>query len=423
MKPRSASTAAVLLGLALFLACPGDRPMEVGRLEPGDPDSLPTGGPEFPWRQWGGPAGDFHVRAGDLAEEWPTNGPPQIWSRELGPGYSAIVYDRGVLFTIYRDAGHDVVIALRADDGRTIWKYRYPARTHAQNELQYGSGPNATPLIVEDRVITLGYGGSLHCLDFATGRPRWSLDLIADLDGEILPCGNSASPVRHGDDVIVLTGGNRQAVVALDPTDGSVVWRSAPGTVSYATEDAIAGIDAATGERLWSHPSFNSNRDNISNPIWGEDRLLWSSTQLEGGSRVIRLEQVGERYEPQELWASNRISIHYWNALRLGNHVYASVGSQGLVFACVDVRSGEVVWRRRGFEKANLLQAGDKTILLDADGVLALVRLTPEKMTVLSQVDLAAGETWTVPTLVGTTLYLRDHERIRALNLGQVGDD
>ena len=138
---------------------------------------------------------------------------------------------------------------------------------------------------------------------------------------------------------------------------------------------------------------------------------------------MIRLEQVGERYEPHELWASNRISIHYWNALRLGNHVYASVGSQGLVFACIDVHNGDVEWRRRGFEKANLLQAGDKTILLDADGRLALLRLSPEKMTVLSQVDLALSETWTVPTLVGTTLYLRDHERIRAFNLGQVGDD
>jgi outer membrane protein assembly factor BamB len=214
-----------------------------------------------------------------------------------------------------------------------------------------------------------------------------------------------------------------------------VVWRSAPGTVSYATpisisaagreqivyssEDSIVGIDAGTGEYLWSHRSFNTNRDNISNPIWGSDGLLWSSTQPDGGSRVIRLERAGERIQPRELWSSNRIHIHYWNAVRIDNHIYASIGGQGLVFACIDVRNGNIEWRRRGFEKANLLHTGDKTLLLDATGTLALVRLTPEKMTVLARVDIAAGETWTVPTLVGTTLYLRDHARIRAFDLGR----
>ena len=98
-------------------------------------------------------------------------------------------------------------------------------------------------------------------------------------------------------------------------------------------------------------------------------------------------------------------------------HVYASTGGQGLVLACVDVRSGEIRWRKRGFEKANLIQAGELTILLDADGQLALARLSPEGMTVLSRATVSDGITWTAPTLVATTLYIRDQRTIRALDL------
>ena len=40
-------------------------------------------------------------------------------------------------------------------------------------------------------------------------------------------------------------------------------------------------------------------------------------------------------------------------------------------------------------------------------------------MTVLSQAKLFDTMSWTVPTLVGTTLYARDREKIVALDLGR----
>lgn len=437
MKLRVTATVTSFLGMALVLACSGTPPAGTGPVVTDAGAALPEAGPEFAWRQWGGPNGDFKVAAGDLAESWPNGGPPVIWTRPLGAGYSAVVYDRGVLFTIYRDGTDDVVVALRADDGGAIWEYRYPARTHEKNMLEYGSGPHATPLIVGDRVVTLGFGGTLNTLDFGSGRLLWSLDLIADLGGQILDFGNSASPIAYGSSVIVMTGGTKQAVVALDPGDGSVIWRSEPGSVSYATpividvdgqdqlvyssEDELVGLDAGTGERLWSHPCVNEHRDNISTPIWSRDHRLWASTQGEGGTRVLHVGRVEGGIAVRELWSSNRITIHYWNALRLDDHVYASIGGRALILACIDVRTGKIEWRRRGFEKANLVQAGDKTILLDADGKLALLRLRPEGMNVLSEVTIADGGTWTVPTLVGTTLYVRDGKTIRAFDLGASG--
>jgi hypothetical protein len=53
------------------------------------------------WPQWGGPTRNFKVAAGRL-QPWPASGPREIWSRDLGEGYSAIAADGSVLFAQYR---------------------------------------------------------------------------------------------------------------------------------------------------------------------------------------------------------------------------------------------------------------------------------------------------------------------------------
>jgi hypothetical protein len=109
--------------------------------------------------------------------------------------------------------------------------------------------------------------------------------------------------------------------------------------------------------------------------------------------------------------------VHYWNTLRLGNYVFASIGSNASVLAGVDVRTGEVLWRERGLEKVNFIHAGDRTILFDANGHLAQARLGPEGIDFQSRAQIVDGPSWTVPTLVGTHLYVRDQKTIRALDL------
>ena len=65
------------------------------------------------WTVWGGPNGDFTLEADPgLADAWPEQGPPILWSRDLGSGYSAISYEDGVLYTQYRGVNmedeHDI---------------------------------------------------------------------------------------------------------------------------------------------------------------------------------------------------------------------------------------------------------------------------------------------------------------------------
>jgi hypothetical protein len=89
------------------------------------------------WTQWGGPTRDFMSTATGLASSWPPGGPRRLWSRPLGEGHSAILSEAGRLYSMYRPAApaprrfsqEEVIVALDAASGKTIWEHRYTSPT------------------------------------------------------------------------------------------------------------------------------------------------------------------------------------------------------------------------------------------------------------------------------------------------------
>jgi hypothetical protein len=84
----------------------------------------------------------------------------------------------------------------------------------------------------------------------------------------------------------------------------------------------------------------------------------------------------------------------------------------------VNIQSGEIGWRQRGFAKANCVEADGKLVILDEDGMLYLTTATPEKIEVHAKTQLLNRVAWTVPTIVGTKMYVRDNKQIIAVELG-----
>ena len=63
------------------------------------------------------------------------------------------------------------------------------------------------------------------------------------------------------------------------------------------------------------------------------------------------------------------------------------------------------------------MMAGNQMIILDEAGQLAIVNANPNSFEVLAQAQVLTSRSWTVPTLSGTKLYLRDMKEILALDL------
>jgi len=181
----------------------------------------------------------------------------------------------------------------------------------------------------------------------------------------------------------------------------------------------VAGLDPNNGNLLWSHPHVTEWGLNITMPVWGDDNLLFISSAYSGGSRVLKLTQKDGKTTAEELWFHKQLRIHHGTAILVGDHVYGSSGDFGpAFFAAVNVKTGDVLYRDRSFPKTTFVLADGKFIILDEDGNLALATASPVGLKVISKASIMKNLAWTVPTLVGTKLYLRDRRTIAALDLG-----
>jgi outer membrane protein assembly factor BamB len=396
------------------------------------------------WLQWGGSGRNFMPEAAGLASSWPAEGPRRLWTRALGEGHSAILAEAGRIYTIYRPIAtpsanrrsqEEIVAALDAATGTTVWEFTYPAPTDGLDFSQ-GAGPHSTPLIVGNRIYATSTRKELFALDKATGKRLWSHDFMKEYGSPSPGRGYACSPILYNGTIIVSVGGRGQGMAAFNQETGALVWKAGdfdespaspllidvdgqPQLVVFAGE-RVAGVDPDSGRVFWHVAHKTDWGLNISTPVWSPaEHLLFVSSAYSTGSRAIELRQAGGTTAVAEKWFSNRLRVHIGTIIRLGDHAYASSGDFGPAFlSAVDLKTGKIAWQDRSFSRAQLVYADGKLIILDEDGTLGLATVSPQGLKVLSRAAVLANVAWTPPTLAGTTLYVRDRRTIAAFNLG-----
>jgi outer membrane protein assembly factor BamB len=396
------------------------------------------------WPQFGGPNRNFMVESKGLADAWPTGGPKKLWMRPLGEGYSEISVDQGTLYTMYRKGEQEVAIAMDATTGKTRWEYAYNAKFTSDLAMENGAGPHTTPLILGNRVYTVGILAILNCFDKTTGKLLWTKDLYKDFPGATMAGrGYSCSPMAYKNSIILTIGGTGHAVVAVDPADGHLLWGkndfgnspSSPTLINVAGQDQlvaflneggpaaqglIAGLDPNNGTLLWTHPHKTSWGLNIALPVWGDDGILVMSSAYGSGARALKLTREGGKTTVKELWANNRMRVHHSTMVRVGDVIYGSSGDFGPApLTAIDVKTGEIKWQERVFPKASFVYADGKFFVVDEDGGVSLATFSPTGAKVISKFSLLEHNAWTAPTLAGTKLYVRDRKSIAALEVGR----
>ena len=410
------------------------------------------------WLQWGGPDRNFIVKTSGLADHWPEDGPRKLWQRELGDGFSSISVDAGRLYTLYRkyDAyGQEYVVALEPKSGNTVCEKWYPAPL-PPGQPQF-PGPNATPLIVGDRLFTVGVNALMCCFDKRDGSILWKRDLAADFGTPLPDWGYSPSPIAYKNMVIVPVGRGgayreqdsatdagipaaRQdvdaghALVALDQASSRIVWRaldfglghSSPMLINFRGEDQLVlytmqglmGVNPDTGALLWEH-AFPQDRVDavIVTPAWNGTDLLYCASFQAGCA--IRLTKRDRRTIPEELWCNPKATLGMATPIFVGDFLIGPKRSQTPFLLAVDFTTGRRVWMERGVPAGPCLFADRKLITLDQDGWLGLAAVTAEGIVLHSKYQVTERLSFTPPTLAGTTLYVRDRKHIMALDLGK----
>ena len=253
------------------------------------------------WPGIRGPHWNGHADETGLADSWPPEGPPVLWTRALGQGYSAFVAWSNRVATQYQSLSGQFVICLNANTGSTLWEYRYdwpydPAGLYP--------GPRATPMYKDGFLYFAGPAGLIGCLDSETGTHIWSVELPQVLQCEITGFGYACSPTVIDGLVLLPVGGSDASMVALDAKTGQVRWHSGSQPGSYAPafpitfrgrrlvlgylENALVCHDRGTGELLWTHRLSRGYDEHSSWPIYQEP-FLWISSPFQSGGELLEL--------------------------------------------------------------------------------------------------------------------------------------
>ncbi len=420
---RSYSAQLALVGwLCLLCGCSEGQSEKLVTGEPAtlaDPDTAPY------WPVFQGPRGDNLSADTGLLRQWPTDGPPLVWTTEgIGQGYSSVSLARGLIFTAGNIGGHSVVTALDlagAIGWQTpaggAWTDTYP-------------GTRSTPTIDDDRVYFQNPLGELFCLNAATGKEVWHVNVLERFGADNITWALAESSLVDGNRVISTPGGPETAVVALDKMTGETVWQSptaAGDAAGYATPTlaeyegkrliftltgkAIICVDADSGQLYWRFPHETQYDVNATKPIFHQGQLF-VSTGYGAGSRLLEIQVSGDQVDAKELWTSPDLDNHHGGVLLLDGYIYGSKYQPR--WACLEWSSGRTMYSERGVGKGSLTSAEGLLYTLSEKHVMGLVAADAESFQVISQFRLPpAGdrESWAYPVVCGGRLYLR-HDNV-----------
>jgi len=381
--------------------------------------------PEPGWPQWRGIRRDGVSLETGLLPAWPEGGPPLLWTVSgLGAGYSSPIITRGAIY-ITGDVGEDLVIFAVDLDGKPMWRAKNGAswtKNHpgSRSSCTYAGG----------RIYHMNAHGRAVCLDAATGRELWMVDVLERFQGSNITWGLSECLLVDGRRVIVSPGGEKGLMAALDANTGRTVWASGSiegeragyasplmfswggrrHLVSGSSRHAF-GVDAETGRLLWTFPQPTKNEIIASTPIYlGGGRVFVIRAGSPAGTLLSILAQ-GADVRVQEVW-TGRVGNYHGGVVQWEGRLYGSACGNPAGWGCADAQTGEILYTTREFVKGSCIWADGRLYALAEDGVMALLKPAPGGLETVGRFTLAdaqKNDAWAHPVLLDGRLYLRFH--------------
>ncbi len=355
------------------------------------------------WPRFLGLLADNTSRESGLLTHWSTNGPPTVWTRAVGTGYSApsVVGDTVVLH--HRLGSNEIVEAMSATSGTSQWRYPYPSRF--VDPYGYNNGPRCSPVLTSNRCYTFGAEGKLLCLDLANGRRLWERDTARDWNIPEAFFGVGSTPVLEGDRLFVMVGGQpNSGMIALEASTGRTLWESVGQTnwngiitkgwrgerpyawtgfeksASYSTpvlatihgqrhllclmRQGLVSVNPTNGVVNFSYwfQSVANDSVNAVCPVVQDDLILISAAYFRIGAVLLRVKPDGHTLEtvwrlPARVPTSSLelretppqpLELHWTTPALVQGHLYAFSGRNepDAQFNCVELKTGKLTWSR-----------------------------------------------------------------------------
>lgn len=367
------------------------------------------------------------VHASDPPGDDQSVGLRATWTAPLGPAYSRVAIADDLAATQYADGESDWVVALDAESGTVRWKFRMGPMYLGHDGSE--DGPISTPVVGRDTVFALDPRGKLVALDAASGELRWSKGLVEDLGATEPDYGFTSTPWLEGGVLVVQAGGSDgRNLCGLDAATGDVRWSTGAGRAGYQSPvvhelagrrqlivlngDELQGVAPFDGEVLWTHalPEGRGASSGSAGVIDGERFFLLAGGQL----AVFRLSRAADGFEVELLYQSRELGNTYARPVHHGGYLY---GFKSTFLTCVDAQTGERVWKSRPPGGRGLALAGDHLIVYGAEGIVAVVRATPEGYFEEGRAQALDHSGYAWPTVANGRVFVRNSKGVACLEL------
>jgi outer membrane protein assembly factor BamB len=388
------------------------------------------------WPQFLGPNRNGACGETNLASSWPKEGPPILWQRNVGQGFSGPVVSAGKLILFHRIGGKETVDCLDAKTGKEIWNGNYP--TSYRDDFGFDEGPRATPAVAESHVFTFGAEGMLSGWNLESGAKEWSMDTKAQLHAGKGFFGVACSPLVEGDAVILNVGGKGGAgIVAFHKATGKLLWRATDDEASYSspvvatvngqrrvfiiTREALVALHPSDGKVAFRYPWRPPMHASVSAaaPLVIGDQIFISASYGTGATLLRSREP-----DPEKLWSTDEaLSCHYATPVAHDGFLYGFDGraDPGLQadssLRCVELKTGKVRWSEGSLKAGTVTLAHDQLLVLTEKGELVRAPATSKGFKAMNRAQILPLLVRAHPALADGLFYARSKDKLVCVDL------
>jgi outer membrane protein assembly factor BamB len=372
----------------------------------------------------------------NLLQQWPEEGPREIWYLEgIGSGFGSPV-PAGERLYITGALDSTAWLHCIGLDGKILWQ-----RPFGKEWMATFPGSRSAPTIVGG-LIYVGSGmGSLYCMEKDSGNVVWSRDFPEAPEGAAPLFGHAEAAVVDGDRVFWTPGAEEMNVVALDRHSGELLWsnpgfgeRSAyhpPAVIARGGRKILVtfsayhlmGFDTENGEMLWSHEQDNlppeqrkpGYGDVHANSILYEGGYLYYATG--DGNCAVKLALSEDGSSITEVWRNQGLDTFMGGIVKAGNSIYGcGIEKPGL--KALDAATGELTDSLKIGQGA-VIGADGMLYYYNWKGEMKLVRYEKGKLEEVSSFRIMRGtkEHFSHPVIYRGVLYQRHGDVLMAFNI------
>ncbi len=184
----------------------------------------------------------------------------------------------------------------------------------------------------------------------------------------------------------------------------------------------VAGVSAADGKLLWRYDKpANGMRINISTPIYHDGQVFATSAYGAGGGLARLAKNANGEFAAEEVWFSKSMENHHGGVILHDGALFgANGGNGGGYLACLDFKTGEVLWNeadrdKRRVTKGSVAFADGRIYYRTEEGPIVLIE--PSRKEYLErgrfdQPERTDKPAWAHPVIANGKLYIRDQDTL-----------